>query len=364
MDWKGLLNWSLNYQDGTVNKNLKPMSQEDMKFIEDAFESVCMNEMKEIMKILDKLKIPEEETDEDIEARCDMIEDLQILIDGPENARNIVRAKRFPELLNYFFNTKARKIKIKLASLLGSILQNDKYIQNAAIDLGIFKVLELLNTSDDEVMTGKYVYLLTGILYGEYEKSKTLFLNEFDGMKLLYNLLIKTPRTSPAYRRILNIVQELTKIEDNQAENFKVRYLAMTKISEINLHLLLVKTLEELDYNSMDCIDLVKITLEILKNVIKLFDNLDEVFKAITTVNEKLNSCELLTKEEIHDEKAYIIEILKSIKLEFSKKEETEKIQLSENNICTLNSGNSCENGNVLVERDQSSGSTHIQLKK
>ena len=50
VDWKGLLNWSLKYNDGTrSNEDIKPMSKEDMEFLQNAFESVCVNEMQEIL---------------------------------------------------------------------------------------------------------------------------------------------------------------------------------------------------------------------------------------------------------------------------------------------------------------------------
>ena len=32
-DWKGLLNWSLNYHDGTKPSEFKPMSEEDKKVL-------------------------------------------------------------------------------------------------------------------------------------------------------------------------------------------------------------------------------------------------------------------------------------------------------------------------------------------
>ena len=58
MDWPGLLKWSMKNTDGKnlVDKDLKLMTEEDAKFFEEAMESCFMNEMKEIMKILDKLK--------------------------------------------------------------------------------------------------------------------------------------------------------------------------------------------------------------------------------------------------------------------------------------------------------------------
>lgn len=363
MDWKGLLNWSLKYNDGTVDKGLKPMSEEDMKFLEAAFESVCMNEMKEIMKILDLLKSPEPESEDEIQNRLDMLDDLQILVDGPENSRNIVRSKRFPELVNYFFTTNNKKIKMSLATLLGSMMQNDKFIQSAAIDNGIFKILELLNNSDDDQITSKYVYMLTGILYGEYDKSKMLFINEFEGLKLLYNLLIKTSYDSPAFRRILNILKELTKIEDQDAENYHVRQLAISRIAEINLHKLLINILSNVDYDKKDNIDSIRAIFEILNNIVKVFDNLEIVFNCVTEMNNKLNSSKILTSEEVQEEKTFFLEIIKSLKNEFVRKESNNNKELHSNCDNGLSLEPSSNNSMVLVEKDDKKNSMHIQLK-
>lgn len=90
MDWPGLLKWTMKNTEGgnTVDKDIKPMSEEDAKWLEEAFEHYHFNEMKEIMKILDKLKEPEKGTQEDSELRCNFIEDLLVLIDGLENNRS------------------------------------------------------------------------------------------------------------------------------------------------------------------------------------------------------------------------------------------------------------------------------------
>lgn len=91
MDWPGLLKWTMKNSEGTKleDKDIKPMCEEDAKWLEEAFESFHFNEMKEIMKILDKLKQPELGTEKDCEDRCNYIEDLLVLIDGLENNRSI-----------------------------------------------------------------------------------------------------------------------------------------------------------------------------------------------------------------------------------------------------------------------------------
>lgn len=100
MDWPGLLKWTMKNTEGSnlIDKDLKPMSEEDAKWLEEAIESFHFNEMKEIMKILDKLKQPEIGTKEDEEERCFLIEDLLVLIDGLENNRS----KFYKIKLNFF----------------------------------------------------------------------------------------------------------------------------------------------------------------------------------------------------------------------------------------------------------------------
>jgi hypothetical protein len=366
MDWKGLLNWSLKYQDGTTDKKLNPMTQDDMKFIESAFESVCVNEMKEIWKILDKLKVPETDEEADIENRCELIEDLIILVDGAENGRNMVRAKRFPEMFNYFFETKNKKIKLLLGSLLGTMMQNDKYIQTEAINLGIFKILEMINTTEDKELNTKYIYILTGVLYGEIEKSKRLFLEEFDGLKLIHNLLIKN---SPfdgnqgnitTFKRVLNIIKELTKIEEREAENYKIRHLCMNKIKEINLHEMLINFLNGSNYNSSDDVDILKTILEIFTNCVRLFDSLEPLYKIIQELNAKLNSSEFLTKEEIKEEKDFFIQLLKNLKSEFKIKYDIDG-EIIQGVELVASSDNSIV---VVKDEEHPKGSMHMQLKK
>ena len=90
MDWPGLLKWTMKNSDGSklIDKDIKPMSEDDAKWLEEALESFQFNEMKEIMKILDKLKLPELGTQQDNNDRCSYVEDLLILIDGLENNRS------------------------------------------------------------------------------------------------------------------------------------------------------------------------------------------------------------------------------------------------------------------------------------
>lgn len=53
VDWQGLFQWSLQFHDGTSSSNVKPMSEEDKKFLTDAIQAYSLDvphRMNEIAK--------------------------------------------------------------------------------------------------------------------------------------------------------------------------------------------------------------------------------------------------------------------------------------------------------------------------
>ncbi len=40
------------------------------------------------------------------------------------------------------------------------MMQNEGYVQKAAISLGIFRILELIQEEKDEALVSKYIYML------------------------------------------------------------------------------------------------------------------------------------------------------------------------------------------------------------
>jgi hypothetical protein len=352
VDWNGLLNWTVKISEEEKSKQgvnitpheFKPMSEEDVKWLEAALESTCgVNEMKEILKILDKLKEPEGD-EKNMDERLNSLEDLLSLIDGLENGRNIVRAKRFDEIIQYFYSTKFKPVKLMLANILTSMLQNDKYVQEAAIELGLFKqVLVALNENEDAELTDKYVYLLTGLLYGEYEKPKRLLLEEFDGVRLLNNLLIKNSLNGKIFRRLLSILKELSRIEEKESDNVNTRFILIDKIKEINLQALLLNYLDSTDYKNENDFEVRNILLDIFINIVRVYDSLEEIYKVIENLNKKLAESKIETEKE---EKLHLVHVIKRLKDEF-----TNYKQNIQNNDDTQSSSNVqvLENGNMAI---------------
>ena len=344
VDWKGLYNWTMKYTDGTKPSNFKAMSKEDMEFIENALESVVLNEMKEIWKILDICKTPEGDSEQEINERYELLEKMSEYIDGLENANNIVRGKRFNEIINHFFESKHKKIKIEYARIITQMAQNEPFVQKAALDLGIFNYLKDLNEEKDPELMSAYIYLLTGLLYGDEISTRKFFVENCDGIKLLFNTLVKEINSTKNTKRLLNIYSELTKETDEKLikGGNELRKYIFNEIKEIQLHHKFINMLNDYSYkNNSDC-DIVHIIFSIICNLTELYmDNINEVFDQIKKMNKILNECKL-DEETKQNEKNYLINVIKDIneKIKILKEKDTNEKKDDDNIVESKKIGN------------------------
>ena len=333
VDWKGLYNWSMKYTDGTKPSDFKQMSKEDMEFIQNAFESVSLNEMKEIWKILDICKTPEGDTEQEINERYELLEKMSEYIDGLENANNIVRGKRFNEIINHFFESKHKKIKIEYARIITQMSQNDSFVQKAALDLGIFNYLKDLNEEKDPELMSIYIYLLTGLLYGEEISTRKFFVEQCDGIKLLFNTLVKEIKSNKNTKRLLNIFSELTKETDEKIVKGgnDLRKYILNEIKEIKLHNKFINMLNDYQYKNDNECDIIHIIFSIISNLTELYmDNISEVFDEIKKMNKLIDSSSL-SEEMKKNEKSYLINVIKEIKEKMKTINEKPKEENKEN---------------------------------
>ena len=333
VDWKGLYNWSMKYTDGTKPSDFKQMSKEDMEFIQNAFESVSLNEMKEIWKILDICKTPEGDTEQEINERYELLEKMSEYIDGLENANNIVRGKRFNEIINHFFESKHKKIKIEYARIITQMSQNDSFVQKAALDLGIFNYLKDLNEEKDPELMSIYIYLLTGLLFGEEISTRKFFVEQCDGIKLLFNTLVKEIKSNKNTKRLLNIFSELTKETDEKIVKGgnDLRKYIFNEIKEIKLHNKFINMLNDYQYKNDNECDIIHIIFSIISNLTELYmDNISEVFDEIKKMNKLIDSSSL-SEEMKKNEKSYLINVIKEIKEKMKTINEKPKEENKEN---------------------------------
>jgi hypothetical protein len=164
------------------------------------------------------------------------------------------------------------------------MMQNDKYVQDAAADLNLFKILEIINDTNDEKLRAKCVYILSGLIYGDNLKTKLIFIENLDGLSFLYNLLLKTKDNYPVFKRTLNIIRDITKIEENDSELNQIRLKSLLKIIDLKLNELILTILKKsvVSYDDIEIYennsDIRSITYDLLINICKSFDSLKEIF--------------------------------------------------------------------------------------
>jgi len=273
VDWKGLLNWTLKYQDGTKPSDFKEMSAEDAKWLEEAFNSVSFNEFKETIKRLDELKsLDDVETDEIIENKLQLVEDISILCDNNDIVRNVVKAKRFEEIIKYAFNTKNKELRLNFCSLLALMLQNHKFAQEAALSFNIFNIVNIIENESDVDVISKMLYILCGLLYGDFTEPRKRFISEYNGLEVLKKLIQR--KYTSYLRRVISIFVELTKHEevedDHVIRNTTLEFLKFSKNYFIFIDLLFGSYREEGLYE-----DIRSNIYNLLKNIYCLFEKKD-----------------------------------------------------------------------------------------
>ncbi len=164
------------------------------------------------------------------------------------------------------------------------MMQNDKYVQDAAAKLKLFDILKIINNTDDEKLLAKCVYILSGLLYGDNLNTKLIFIDDLDGLELLYNLLIKAKNNYSIFKRTLNIFRELTKIEENDSELNQIRLKALLKIMDLKMNDLMLNILKNslVSYDDKEIFnnnsEIRTIIYDLLLNICKSFDSLNDIF--------------------------------------------------------------------------------------
>lgn len=294
--WNQAFKWISQYHTTEPDKkpDVKPLSKEDFEFLEKAFESVTVNETKECIKLLDKLKEKQEikGDNDDRDFRIEIIEKILDNIDGLEVSRNLVRCKRFNEILNLFFESVHFDVKILTARLLSLMLQNDKLVQKAALDYNILKCIEYLKDNDkhcyflkeNEKLVNRTVLILSGLLIGECYEVRDAFVIQNNGFDLILNNVYNI---YPMFR-ILKIIEDLTKPEvEKEAVPYSNKII--DQFFDKKYHHYLLNTLNKYlnskditEYNNEDLFESILCILNIFKNISYKFNNEDyKMFKDI-----------------------------------------------------------------------------------
>ena len=161
-----------------------------------------------------------------------------------------------------------------------------------------------------------YIYLLTGMIYGDELEVRKYFIEKLNGIVFLFNMLIREEGNFKNERRLLNIMSDLTKIIDHEDKKdaVKIRLTALNKMKEIDLHHKFLMLLNDFDYSNKDNCDITHVIFDNICNIIELYDNgIEEINNKIKEKNELIAKSNL-SEKKVSDEKKFLIKIISKIK--------------------------------------------------
>ena len=120
MDWKGLFDWSMKYNDGTWPSSFEPMSKQDRDWLEKAFSEFTMNEAQEMKECLEFLMKYEHKEEEHLLEKLDKL--TSIIDIHPVNAINFTKMGGLKVLLEIIFFSKSEDFWYETLLLFSNVI--------------------------------------------------------------------------------------------------------------------------------------------------------------------------------------------------------------------------------------------------
>jgi len=244
--WNAVLKWSLAQHDGTSDSShVSAMSEEDRKFLSDAMESMVVDEIGEMRKIIATLKLPEEpeklrqisdllelkqmesESKEEVddEALLQMIvnkkqtalEDLEDYVVGIDRAQDLHKIEGLAPLIQ-LLRSRFTPIRASAANVLGTVVQNNPKCQQWAFELqavpGLLSSLDASpldskSSKDVKECISKNLYALSGLLR-HFDPALVQFVAQ-KGQDRLLDILTNSAAAAAQNRKAIVVLEVLLK---------------------------------------------------------------------------------------------------------------------------------------------------------
>lgn len=212
VDWPGLLKWTLTQTDGTkMDTDAKPMSEEDKKWLQEAIEAHTFDEAKRMREILNELKQPEIEggSEEEGERRLTLVEEFTDLVEGLENARDLIRMKVYDILLNSMFNSQYPEVRKALYFVFASCNSLNTFVQEESVEKGALKLINSIIKESTLASREAAFAALTSLVRGESLYVKRRFI-DIDGAEFILEVL----KNEEAYNSNKMKIKAMTLLQD------------------------------------------------------------------------------------------------------------------------------------------------------
>lgn len=218
VDWPGLLKWTLTQSDGTTaDTSIKPMTEEEKKWLQEAIEAYTFDEAKRMREILEELKTPEKVggSEEEAERRLTLVEEFTDLVEGLENARDLIRMKVYDILLNNMFNSQYPEVRKQLYFVFASCNSLNTFVQETSVERGCFKLINCIIKETSIASKEAAFAALSSLVRGESLSIKRRFI-DIDGLEFLLELLKNDQvyNSNKIRIKVMTLLQDLVFYDD------------------------------------------------------------------------------------------------------------------------------------------------------
>lgn len=140
------------------------------------------------------------------------LDNLELLIEGIDNARNIQNMKLWPAIITQLEAEEA-SVRKGCAWVCGTAVQNNPEAQKALMDNGGLKPLLRLLQDEDKLVRNKAQYAISGFL--KHHKEGVEAFKELNGFEILHDIL-KSPLTDAAMLRKVVFLYNSLVIDDEE----------------------------------------------------------------------------------------------------------------------------------------------------
>lgn len=190
MNWQGLLNWSLQYADGTRPSEFKPMDEETKTWLKSALESLIVDEIDILKKSSEILSRIEDGSPEDQKSKEDAAELLLNPIENLDCANNFIKIDGFKHVIRCLIGSQYLSVKKTCATIFSSCVQNNPPVQQYAVDhMAVEGLIELIKVEKDISLKEQLVTCLSSLVRGEFLPSK-IKLMDIGGVEVINQILL------------------------------------------------------------------------------------------------------------------------------------------------------------------------------
>lgn len=218
VDWPGLLKWTLTQADQTsLDPNVKPMSEQETKWLQEALESFSFDAAKRMREVLADLNTPEVKggSEEEAETRLVLAEELTDLVEGLENARDLIRMGVYTSLLNAMFSSQYPEVRKALYFVFASCNSLNSFVQNVSLEKGGFQLINcVIKESRIDIKEAAFA-ALSSLVRGDVFSIKRRFI-DVDGIDFLFELLQndKDYKSNKIKTKVITLLQDLVFYDD------------------------------------------------------------------------------------------------------------------------------------------------------